>query len=152
MFFLITCCTSVVIAGELVFQFKSPAFNGVGYSAHQLNKEQISYNRRKSIADEIKSVALQARLAEDRSALNTFMSNLQSRIYSELSKQITEQLFADDGAESGTFTLEGNTITWYKSANDSIHLTVSDLTTGDTTVIIIPVGTLYIPPAVTTEE
>ncbi len=135
----------LTFGSELVFQFKSPTFNGIGYSAHQINKEQISFNRKKSIADEIKSIALQAQLAEDRSAFNTFLSNLQSRIYSELSKQVTEQLFADDGAESGTFTLEDNTITWYKSADDQIFLTVTDLTTGDITEIIIPVGTLYIP-------
>lgn len=137
-----------VIASELVFQFKSPTFNGIGYSTHQLSKEQISFNRKKSIADEIASIALQAQLADDRSALNMFLTNVQARIYSELAKQVTEQLFADDGQESGTFTLEGNQITWYKSADDQIYLTVSDLLAGTTTEIIIPVGTLFIPTPV----
>ena len=134
-----------VVASELIFQFKSPTFNGVGYSTHQLSKEQISFNRKKSIADELAAIALQAELAEDRSALNMFLTNVQARIYSELAKQVTEQLFADDGQESGTFTLEGNQITWYKSADDQIYLTVSDLIEGTTTEIIIPVGTLFIP-------
>ena len=142
-----------VVASELIFQFKSPTFNGVGYSTHQLSKEQISFNRKKSIADELAAIALQAQLAEDRSALNMFLTNVQARIYSELAKQVTEQLFADDGQESGTFTLEGNQITWYKSADDQIYLTVSDLIEGTTTEIIIPVGTLYIPtPATETTE
>jgi hypothetical protein len=142
-----------VIASELVFQFKSPTFNGIGYSTHQLSKEQISFNRKKSIADEIASIALQAQLADDRSALNMFLTNVQARIYSELAKQVTEQLFADDGQESGTFTLEGNQITWYKSADDQIYLTVSDLLAGTTTEIIIPVGTLFIPtPAAETTD
>lgn len=134
-----------VVASELIFQFKSPTFNGVGYSTHQLSKEQISFNRKKSIADELAAIALQSQLAEDRSALNMFLTNVQARIYSELAKQVTEQLFADDGQESGTFTLEGNQITWYKSADDQIYLTVSDLIEGTTTEIIIPVGTLFIP-------
>ncbi len=142
-----------VVASELIFQFKSPTFNGVGYSTHQLSKEQISFNRKKSIADELAAIALQAQLAEDRSALNMFLTNVQARIYSELAKQVTEQLFADDGQESGTFTLEGNQITWYKSADDQIYLTVSDLIEGTTTEIIIPVGTLFIPtPATETTE
>lgn len=134
-----------VFASDLVFQFKSPTFNGVGYSTHQLTKEQISFNRKKSIADELAAIALQAELAEERSALNMFLTNVQARIYSELAKQVTEQLFADDGADSGTFTLEGNQITWYESADGSIVMTVSDLVEGSTTEIIIPVGTLYIP-------
>ena len=136
---------------EIVFHFKSPTFNGIGYSAHQLAKEQISFNRKKSISDELEAIALQAQLAEDRSALNTFLSNVQARIYSELAKQVTEQLFSDDGAESGTFTLEGNQITWYKSADDNIVLTVADLIAGTTTEIIIPVGTLFIQVETSTE-
>ena len=142
-----------LLASELVFQFKSPTFNGVGYSTHQLSKEQISFNRKKSIADELAAIAFQAQLAEDRTALNMFLTNVQARIYSELAKQVTEQLFADDGQESGTFTLEGNQITWYKSADDQIYLTVSDLLEGTTTEIIIPVGTLFIPtPASETSD
>ena len=65
-----------LLASELVFQFKSPTFNGVGYSTHQLSKEQISFNRKKSIADELAAIALQAQLAEDRTALNMFLTNV----------------------------------------------------------------------------
>lgn len=140
----------LLLGSEIVFEFKSPTFNGVGYSSHQLSKEQISFNRRKSIADEIKSIALQAELAESRSALNTFLSSLQARIYSDLAKQITDQLFSDDGQESGTFTIEDSTINWYKSVDDKIIFSITDLSTGNTTEIIIPIGSLYIPT--TTDE
>ena len=105
--------------------------------------------RKKAIEDEIESAELQAQLADDRSAVNTFLSSLQARIYSELAKQVTEQLFADDGLETGTFSIEDSTITWYKSADDQIYLTINDLTDGSTTSIIIPIGSLYIPPAAT---
>ena len=149
-YFLLILLPSLLLGSEIVFEFKSPTFNGVGYSSHQLSKEQISFNRRKSIADEIKSIALQAELAESRSALNTFLSSLQARIYSELAKQVTDQLFSDDGQESGTFTIEGNTINWYKSADNQIYLNINDVTTGDSTEIIIPIGSLYIPT--TTDE
>ena len=119
-----------LFGSEMIFQFKSPTFTGVGYSAHKITLEQISFNRKKSIEDEIESAELQAQLAEDRSAVNTFMSSLQARIYSELAKQVTEQLFADDGLETGTFSIEDSTITWYKSADDQIYLTINDLTDG----------------------
>lgn len=151
-YLLLILLPGLLLGSEIVFEFKSPAFNGVGYSSHQLSKEQISFNRRKSIADEIKSIALQAELAESRSATNQFMSSLQTRIYSELAKQITDQLFSDGGQESGTFTIENNTINWYKSADDKIIFNVTDLSTGNITEIVIPVGSLYIPPATTTDE
>ncbi len=35
-----------LFGSELVFQFKSPTFTGVGYSAHKLTLEQISFNRK----------------------------------------------------------------------------------------------------------
>ena len=132
-----------LIGSELKFQFKSPVFNGIGYSAHILNQENISFTRKSNIAEEAEALALQLTLAETRKPENVFMTNLQSRIYSELTKQITEQLFAESGA-TGSFTLEDSTITWSQDS-DNITLDVYDSLTGSTTSILIPVGSLYIP-------
>ena len=107
------------------------------------NLEDISAARKKTIRDELKSLEIQANLAAQRTPLNVFMTNLQSRIYSELSKQVTEQLFADTGSDSGSFDLDGNTISWYRLA-DQINLTVTD-TDGDLTNILIPIGSLLLP-------
>ena len=35
------------MANELKFRFKSPSFNGIGYSAHKINLENISAARKK---------------------------------------------------------------------------------------------------------
>ena len=142
-FWLLLLFSSSALADELKFRFKSPSFNGVGYSAHKINLENISAARRKIIKDEIKSLEIQANLAAQRTPLIVFMTNLQSRIYSELSKQVTEQLFADTGSDSGSFDLDGNTISWYRLA-DQINLTVAD-TDGDLTTILIPIGSLLLP-------
>ena len=142
-FWLLLLFCSSALADELKFRFKSPSFNGVGYSAHKINLENISAARRKIIKDEIKSLEIQANLAAQRTPLNVFMTNLQSRIYSELSKQVTEQLFADTGSDSRSFDLDGNTISWYRLA-DQINLTVAD-TDGDLTTILIPIGSLLLP-------
>ena len=141
-------CSSV-LADQLTFRFKSPSFNGIGYSSHKINLENISAARKKTIRDELKSLEIQANLAAQRTPLNVFMTNLQSRIYSELSKQVTEQLFADTGIESGAFDLDGNTISWYKLANQ-INLTVTD-TDGNLTEILIPIGSLLLPEPTTDE-
>ena len=132
-----------LFGSELKFQFKSPVFNGVGYSGHVLNQENISFTRKSNIAEEAKALALQLELEESRSPENVFMTNLQSRIYSELTKSITEQLFSESGA-TGSFTLEDSTITWTEDS-DNITLDVYDSLTGSTTTIVIPVGSLYIP-------
>ena len=142
-FWLLLLFCSSALADELKFRFKSPSFTGVGYSAHKINLENISAARRKIIKDEIKSLQIQANLAAQRTPLNVFMTNLQSRIYSELSKQVTEQLFADTGSDSGSFDLDGNTISWYRLA-DQINLTVTDID-GDLTTILIPIGSLLLP-------
>ena len=140
---LIFLFSSSVLADQLTFRFKSPSFNGIGYSSHKINLENIAAARKKTIRDEIKSLEIQANLAAQRTPLNVFMTNLQSRIYSELSKQVTEQLFADTNNESGAFDLDGNTISWYKLANQ-INLTVTD-TEGNLTTILIPIGSLLLP-------
>ena len=140
---LLLLMSSSAIADELKFRFKSPSFNGIGYSAHKINLENISAARKKTIKDELKSLSIQANLANSRKPLNVFLTNLQSRIYSELSKQVTEQLFAETGTDSGSFDLDGNIISWYKLA-DKINLTVTD-TDGDLTTILIPVGSLLFP-------
>ena len=146
---LLLFCSSAV-ANELTFKFKSPSFNGVGYSAHKINLENISAARKKTIKDELKSLEIQANLAAQRTPLNVFMTNLQSRIYSELSKQVTEQLFADTGSDSGSFDLDGNVISWYRLSNQ-INLTVTD-TDGDLTQILIPIGSLLLPEPTTNEQ
>jgi hypothetical protein len=140
---LIALMVTSAAADQLTFRFKSPSFNGVSYSSHKINLENISAARKKTIRDEVKSLQIQANLAAQRTPLNVFMTNLQSRIYSELSKQVTEQLFADTNNESGAFDLDGNTISWYKLANQ-INLTVTD-TEGNLTTILIPIGSLLLP-------
>jgi|TARA_A100000172_G_scaffold81027_2_gene72481 hypothetical protein len=132
-----------LFGSELKFQFKSPVFNGIGYSSHLLNQENISFTRKSNITEETKALALQLQLAESRTPENVFMTNLQSRIYSELTKQITEQLFSETGS-TGSFTLEDSTITWLQDS-DNISLDVYDSLTGSTTTIVIPIGSLYIP-------
>ena len=146
---LIALMITSAAADQLTFRFKSPSFNGVGYSSHKINLENISAARKKTIRDEVKSLQIQANLAAQRTPLNVFMTNLQSRIYSELSKQVTEQLFADTNNESGAFDLDGNTISWYKLANQ-INLTVTD-TDGNLTEILIPIGSLLLPEPTTNE-
>ena len=112
--------SSMVGAAELQHSFNSPAFSGIGYSSHVLTLYQLetqAKDKNKSAAD-----ALKAKVESD--ALNTpqakFQANLESRIYSQLAKQITDSLFGANGAPQcvptngvcGEMNVAGNNITW----------------------------------------
>ena len=57
-FWLLLLFCSGALADELKFRFKSPSFNGVGYSAHKINLENISAASRKTVKDELKSLQI----------------------------------------------------------------------------------------------
>ena len=120
------------------YTFKSPAFNGNGYSAHILTIENLEHNRRDAIQKEI-----QAKLEKEANdAKNTniakFMNNLESRIYAQISQNLATAMFADGGSNSGTLNFEGNIINWTKSSTE-ITLNVTDYV-GSSTSITIPLG------------
>ena len=71
------------------------------------------------------------------SILNKFTTNLQSRIYSQLAQQLTDNLFSGE-SDSGSFNLDGNKIDYVKTL-DEISLTITDAS-GGTTEIVIPVA------------
>jgi len=137
--FLIFLVTTVT-AEPLGFQFKSPSFNGNGYSAHVLTIENQEHSRKQEIKDKIEAeLEKQKREAEDTN-LNKFLNNLESRIYAQISQDLATAMFAADGSgpTSGTLNFEGNIIYWNKSPTE-ISLQVTDLT-GSTTTIGIPLG------------
>ena len=131
---------TTVIAEPLDFTFKSPSFNGNGYSAHVLTIENQEHSRKQEIKDKIKAeLEKQKREAEDTN-LNKFLNNLESRIYAQISQDLATAMFASDGSAptSGTLNFEGNIIYWNRSSTE-IELRVTDLT-GTTTTIGIPLG------------
>ena len=122
------------------FTFKSPAFNGNGYSAHVLTIENQEHSRKKALADKIEAKLKQQEADAENTNVKKFMSNLESRIYAQISQDIATAMFNDDGSSpsSGTLNFEGNIITWDKSSGD-IALSVTDIV-GTTTSITIPLG------------
>jgi hypothetical protein len=120
------------------FTFKSPAFNGQGYSSHVLTIENQEQTRRKAAEDKIQS-ALEKEAAEKKNSnISKFMNNLESRIYAQISQNLATAMFANGGATSGTLNFEGNTIFWTKDSSN-IYLTVTD-TVGTQTTITVPLG------------
>ena len=144
--------STMTIAGELTFGFKNPSFSGTGYSSHVLSIEQLQFQRKEGVKDDKAA----AEKAEARAAANTtlakFVTNVESRIFANLSKQMVDNMFGTNCTEdtdttavecplSGTATLpDGSTVYWAKDETaETITLTVTDAS-GTITQLVVPVG------------
>lgn len=127
------------VSGELVFTFKNPSFSGEGWSSHVLTIENQEYARKKSIEADRKAKEDALASAATNTNLNKFLNNLESRIYAQLSLQLSNAMFAD-GSTTGTLDFQGSTISWIKdSTAGTIALTIID-DKGSRTDIVVPTG------------
>ena len=131
-----------VKATEILFQFKSPSFSGIGTSAHYLTIDEQESSRKQKIAENIESALDEASRDADNTTLAKFVRNLESRIFSRLSQDLAESLFNDEGGSGGSIDLEGNTINFLNTGTE-IVLTILDID-GTTTEIRIPIGSFGI--------
>jgi hypothetical protein len=120
------------------YTFKSPSFNGNGYSAHILTIENQEHNRRDAIKKEIQAALDKAKNDANNTNISKFLNNLESRIYAQISQNVATAMFAEGGSTSGTLNFEGNIINWTKSSTE-ITLNVTDYV-GSSTSVSIPLG------------
>jgi len=132
---------------DLVYNFKSPAFTGQGYSAHMLSLEQLSYNRQEDARKEAEREQERIERELENTVLNKFIRNLESRIYATLSKQLVDNMFAacgeDDQPEcsnSGTTEVEGAEIAWSKDETTGSITLIVDGPDGYTEIVIPGAG------------
>lgn len=135
-----TFITSTSYASELTHGFKNPSFSGNGYSNHVLSIEQLQFQRAEQIKKDKEAKERQAERDEENKTINRFIANVESRIYANLSKQLVDNMFAEDGATTGTAEIEGATIYWEKDTDlgtISIRITEED---GTITTLTVPIG------------
>jgi len=141
-------------SAELQHQFNSPAFSGSGFSSHVLTLKQLEdlqRDKNKALSDALKAKA-------ETEALNTpqakFLANLESRIYSQLAKQLTDSMFGEGstcttkGVICGNIPdLGGNNITWKLGDGSDNGLIIINITNNgnptQTTTMKVPAGTFY---------
>jgi curli production assembly/transport component CsgF len=126
-------------ASELVHQFNSPSFSGLGYSSHVLTIEQLESSRKQKLRDEAKSAADAAERASKNTNLAKFLNNVESRIYAQLSKQLADQMFAEGGATQGTMNFQGTQMSWVNLGSE-VQLTITN-PDGTQTIVTVPIGT-----------
>lgn len=148
--FLLTVFSFSVHADEIKFKFKNPSFSGQGTGAHYLTIENQEKSRKDKIKADIEAALKQAEREDQNSTINKFIRNLESRIYSQISKGLVDSMFCDPatvvectGATEGSFSIEGNTVTYVVTTNadglDVIVMTIVD-PDGTITEIEIPIG------------
>ena len=145
--FTLTFLNTSILADQLDFNFKNPAFSGNGYSNHVLSVDQLQAQRKKELEDEKKSADAAAARAEKNTTINKFIANVESRIYANLSKQLVDNMFGTSCDSStttcptsGTSTVEGATIYWVKdTTTEIITLTITDAN-GNVTTMSVPIG------------
>ena len=139
--------SSSVFAEQLVQEFGNPAFSGNGYSQHVLSVDQLQQQRKQKKIDDEKSAMAAAERIEKNKTVNKFISNVESRIYANLSKQLVDNMFGTSCdtetttcPTSGTANIEDAQIYWVKdTTTDTITLTVT-AADGSVTTIVVPVG------------
>ena len=146
--------TNTANATELIYQFKSPSFSGIGTSAHYLTIDEQESTRKLKMTEDIQSALEEAARNADNTTLAKFVRNLESRIFSRLSQDLesrifsrlsqdlAESLFDDKGGSGGSIDLEGNTINFLNTGTEII-LTILDID-GTITEIRIPIGSFGI--------
>jgi membrane-bound inhibitor of C-type lysozyme len=117
------------------YMFKSPSFNGVGYSSHVLTIENQEYTRRATVQKDIQAALDKAKADAANTNISKFLNNLESRIYAQISQNLATAMFANGGSNSGTLNFEGNTIFWTKDGTN-VTMQVTDVTGNQTTVVI----------------
>jgi hypothetical protein len=111
--------TTVFAAPIGDYSFKSPAFNGSGYSSHVLTIENQEFTRQKALRDEIQAALDKAKSDAANTNMSKFLNNLESRIYAQISQNLAAKMFASDGTstDSGTFIM-----TYVKNADGTYKL------------------------------
>jgi|TARA_B110000858_G_scaffold196740_1_gene256282 hypothetical protein len=142
--------TTSIQASSLSFGFANPSFSGNGFSTHALSIGQLEFNRQKEIDEDAAAAIAKAERDEKNSVMNKFITNVESRIYATLSKQLVENMFGicsqveiDAGTctvtTSGTATYMGAVMVWSRDdVNNTITLTITQ-PDGTETEIIVPI-------------
>ena len=130
--------TQFVYGAPIEHNFKSPSFSGINQSSHYLTIENQETSRKDALKQELEDLQKQLERDAENTTLAKFIRNVESRIYSTLSRQLVEGMFGENPSNEGSFDIEGTGITYVKDG-DNVELTITD-ENGKVTVITIPIG------------
>jgi hypothetical protein len=128
---LLAVCT-ITQSSELVHNFNSPAFSGLGYSSHVLTIYQLEQQQKEKNQAEAAASSAEALRIEANKPQNKFKANLESKIYNEIATKVSQSLFngtcsEDTGSCGNIANLAGNSVEWTVNGG-MITIRVTNLT------------------------
>ena len=108
------------------FTFKSPAFNGNGYGTYVLTIENEQFTRQQTINQAVQAAAQQAKADAANTPINQFLTNLESRIYAQISQNTATAMFSGTSSTcvssaACSFQFDANTaISWYWAGSNIV--------------------------------
>ncbi len=125
--------TSVASAQELVYTPVSPTFGGNAFnSSHVLAIAEIHR------PDPPSASSSDGIAGAGSTQTDFFIRQLESRILSRLSSDITEAIFGEGADPSGTFSFNDTTLNFETLLDGTILVSIVDSTTGEVTTIEVP--------------
>ena len=113
-------------AQDMVYTPVNPTFGGNPFNSQHLLGIANAQNKFKDPSSTSTS-----------SQADIFARQLQSRLLSALSSQITDAIFGENAQEHGTVDFGGQTIEWNRDL-DQVTLTITNDDTGEVTTIVVP--------------
>ena len=123
---LLACAATPAAAQDITYQPVDPSFGGNPFNSAHLLGIANAQNKYKDPA-----------AASSGSEADIFARQLQSRLLSALSSQITDAIFGDNPQQHGTITFGGQTIVFDRGLED-VTLTITNDDTGEVTTIVVP--------------
>jgi curli production assembly/transport component CsgF len=122
----LVACASGASAQDMVYTPVNPSFGGNPFNSQHLLGIANAQNKFKDPSS-----------ATTGSQADIFARQLQSRLLSALSSQITDAFFGENAQEHGTVDFGGQTIEWNRDL-DQVTLTITNDDTGEITTIVVP--------------
>lgn len=113
-------------AQDMVYTPINPSFGGNPFNSQHLLGIANAQNKFKD-----------PDAAANGSQADIFARQLQSRLLSALSSQITDAIFGANAQQHGTVDFGGQTIEWNRDL-DQVTLTITNDATGEVTTIVVP--------------
>jgi curli production assembly/transport component CsgF len=113
-------------AQDMVYTPINPSFGGNPFNSQHLLGIANAQNKYKD-----------PDAAANGSQADIFARQLQSRLLSALSSQITDAIFGENAQQHGTVDFGGQTIEWNRDL-DQVTLTITNDDTGEVTTIVVP--------------
>ena len=122
------CLSCTAASQELVCEPNNPSFGGNPFNSSHLLGIANAQNSFTAPQDEL----------EQETQAELFIRQLENRLLSGLANQVADAIFGDNPQHSGTIAFDDQIIEFVRGL-DSITITVTDLSTGTTTEIVLPI-------------